>query len=53
MSLAIDRKLHDAFKKAAASEGKKMTHVLIEFIRRYVKQHASATTRPAKKGGRA
>lgn len=52
MSLAIDRKLHDAFKKAAASEGKKMTHVLIEFIRRYVKQHASAI-RLGKKGGRA
>ncbi len=52
MSLAIHPDLHDAFKKAAASEGKKMTHVLIEFIKRYVKQHASAA-RPAKKGGRA
>lgn len=52
MSLAIDRDLHDAFKAAAASEGKKMSHVLIEFIKRYVKQHAPAV-RPGKKGGRA
>jgi hypothetical protein len=51
MSLAITRELHDAFKAAAASEGKKMTHVLIEFIKRYVKQHPPAA-RPSKKGGR-
>jgi hypothetical protein len=51
MSLAITRELHDAFKAAAATEGKKMTHVLIEFIKRYVKQHPPAA-RPGKKGGR-
>lgn len=51
MSLAIDPKLHDDFQAAAAAEGKKMTHVLIEFIKRYVKQHAPAV-RPNQKGGR-
>jgi hypothetical protein len=50
MSFAISRELHDAFQAAAASEGKKMTHVIVEFIKRYVKQHPPA--RPVKKGGR-
>jgi hypothetical protein len=50
MSFAIDRELHDAFQAAAASEGKKMTHVILEFIKRYVKQHPPA--QPIKKGGR-
>jgi len=51
MSFAIDPELHDAFQAAAAREGKKMTHLLIEFIKRYVKQHPPA--QPARKGGRA
>jgi len=51
MSFAIKRELHDDFKAAADAEGKKMTHLLLEFIKRYVKQHPPA--RPAKKGRRA
>ena len=50
MSLVIDPKLHEQFKQATAAQGRKMTHVLMEFIRRYVKQHLSETT--PKKGGR-
>jgi predicted HicB family RNase H-like nuclease len=39
MNLNVDIALHDAFKAATAAQGKKMTDVLIEFIRDYVQEH--------------
>ena len=51
MSLIIDPKLHRAFKIATASEGREMSEVLIEFIKKYVAEHPPAA-RLADKGGR-
>ena len=39
MDLNVEANLHDAFKAATAAEGKKMTDVLIEFIKQYVENH--------------
>lgn len=51
MSLIIPPELHRDFKIACAAESKEMSEVLIEFIRRYVTEHAPSI-RPSKKGGR-
>jgi hypothetical protein len=51
MSLIIPPELHRDFKTACAAEGMEMSEVLIEFIRRYVAEHAPII-RPNKKGGR-
>lgn len=51
MSLIISPELHRAFKMATVAEGKEMSEVLIQFIERYVQQHAPAVP-VAKKGGR-
>ncbi len=40
MNMNVDGTLHYEFRLAAASEGKRMTDVLIEFMRRYVAEHA-------------
>lgn len=37
MNLNVPVNLHDAFKAVTASQGKKMTDVLMKFIQRYVK----------------
>ena len=39
MNLNVETGLHDAFKASTAAQGKKMTDVLIEFIRDYVQKH--------------
>jgi ParG len=39
MNLNVDVSLHDAFKAATAAQGKKMTDVLVEYIRQYVQEH--------------
>ena len=46
MNLNVETNLHDAFKAATAAEGKKMTDVLIEFIKEYVEKHPA---HPSKK----
>jgi ParG len=38
MNLNVETNLHDAFKASTAAQGKKMTDVLIEFIRDYVQK---------------
>lgn len=49
MNINVEASLHNAFKAAAAMQGKEMTEVLLEFIESYVKKHASAAL---KKGRR-
>jgi ParG len=39
MNLNVETNLHDSFKASTAAQGKKMTDVLIEFIRDYVQKH--------------
>lgn len=39
MNINIKTSLHDAFKAATASQGKRMTDVLLEFIQRYVQEN--------------
>jgi uncharacterized protein (DUF1778 family) len=39
LNMNVARDLHDAFKAATAAEGKQMTDVLMDFIRKYVEQH--------------
>ena len=39
LNMNVPRDLHDAFKAAAAAEGKQMTDVLLAFIEKYVEQH--------------
>ncbi len=50
MSFPIDQKLHDEFKAATATQGRKMTEVLVEFIQEYVLKYGSSSQQ--KKGGR-
>ena len=53
MSLIIPPELHRAFKAAAASEGRQMSELILEFIQDYVHQHAPAALRQGKqRGGR-
>ena len=39
LNMNVPRDLHDAFKAASAAEGRQMTDVLMDFIRKYVEQH--------------
>jgi hypothetical protein len=39
LNMHVPRDLHDAFKAATAAEGKQMTDVLMDYIRKYVEQH--------------
>ncbi|HMC31921.1 MAG TPA: plasmid partition protein ParG [Candidatus Angelobacter sp.] len=39
MNLNVETTLHDSFKAATAAQGKKMTDVLIDFIKEYVEAH--------------
>jgi len=48
LNINVELKLHNAFKSAAAAEGREMTELLLEFIRNYVEKQAAAS----KKGGR-
>lgn len=47
MNLNVPVQLHNDFKAATAAEGEKMTTVLLEFIEKYVADHA-----PSKKKSR-
>ena len=38
LNMNVPRDLHDAFKAATAAEGKQMTDVLMDFIRKYGEQ---------------
>jgi hypothetical protein len=49
LNMNVPRDLHDAFKAATAAEGKQMTDVLMDFIRKYVEQHQPERLR---RGGR-
>jgi ParG protein len=49
MNLNVETNLHDAFKASTAAQGKKMTDVLIEFIRDYVQKHPPQTSRKGQK----
>lgn len=51
MNLNIASELHRAFKIATISEGREMSEVLIEFIKKYIAEHPAAA-RLADKGGR-
>ena len=50
MSLIIPPDLHRAFKVAAASEGKQMTELILDFIRDYVEKHAPGKAKLPKRG---
>lgn len=39
LNMNVPRDLHDRFKAATAYEGKQMSDVLMDFIRKYVEQH--------------
>jgi hypothetical protein len=52
MNLNVDTALHDAFKAATAAQGKKMTDVLLEYIRRYVQDHGVQPAAPPVKSER-
>ena len=49
LNMNVPRDLHDAFKAATAAEGKQMTDVLMDFIRKYVEQRQPERLR---RGGR-
>ena len=49
LNMNVPRDLHDAFKAATAAEGKQMTDVLMDFIRKYVGQRQPERLR---RGGR-
>ena len=54
VNLNIDAKLHRDFKIATVMQGKRMSDVLLEFIREYVHRHyPEAESQAKKKGGRA
>jgi hypothetical protein len=52
MTVLIPSELHHAFKVAAAMQRKRMTDVILESVRDFVKKYAPAAAQP-KKGGRA
>jgi len=51
MNLNMETNLHDAFKASTAAQGKKMTDVLIEFIREYVQKHPPQSPKRGQKVG--
>jgi hypothetical protein len=48
VNMNIPKELHDAFKAATAARGERMTDVLLEYIKEYVKKNGVQT----KKGRR-
>ncbi len=50
MNVNVETDLHNAFKAAAAAQGKSITEVLLEFIRDYVKRNSPGS--PRNKRGR-
>jgi hypothetical protein len=49
MNLNVETNLHDAFKASTAAQGKKMTDILIEFIRDYVQKHPPQSPKRSQK----
>ena len=45
LNMTVPVELHNSFKAAAAAEGKSMTNILMEFIRKYVEQHQAKQRR--------
>ena len=50
MNLNVDVELHHRFKAATAAEGKNMTDVLIDYIRKYVEHHGSQQSKKGRRG---
>ena len=50
MNINVPVELHNSFKSVTAAEGKDMTTVLLDYIQKYVQQHAAAVAKS--KGGR-
>lgn len=50
LNINVDQKLHNAFKGAAALQGKRMTDLLVEFMQQYVREHMPAGL--PRKGGK-
>jgi hypothetical protein len=50
MNLNVEVDLHNKFKAVTAAEGKKMTDVLIDYIRKYVEQHAPEQSKKGRRG---
>ena len=50
VNINLDSALHDRFKAAVAAEGKKMTEVLIDFIKRYIQRSREREDAPDGKG---
>ncbi|MDT7815832.1 MAG: ParG [Acidobacteriaceae bacterium] len=50
LNIHIDVELHNAFKAVTAAQGKEMSPVLIDFIKKYIAEHMPAAF--PKKGGR-
>lgn len=50
VNVNLDSALHDRFKAAVAAEGKKMTGVLIDFIKRYLQKSREREDAPGGKG---
>lgn len=48
LNVNVPQSLHSSFKAAAALEGKRMTDLLIEFMKKYVREHPLSEPR---KGG--
>ena len=51
VNLNIDAKLHRDFKIATVMQGKRMSDVLLDFIRQYVHQHYPEAEQQSKKNG--
>jgi hypothetical protein len=50
MNLNVEIELHNRFKAATAAEGKNMTDVLIDYMRKYVEQHAPQQSKKGRRG---
>ena len=50
VNINLDSALHDRFKAAVATEGKKMTEVLIDFIKHYIQKSRERDEVPDEKG---
>ena len=49
MNLNVPVELHNAFKSVTASQGKDMTHMLLDFIQDYVMKYSSAKPKGRRK----
>lgn len=49
LNVIISTQLHSQFKSLAAAQGEKMTDILLEFIRDYVRRHTTAKPKGQRK----